>query len=299
MKRGLLKTEMVVVVVIVLAAIALLIPFALQQRAASRAMTCQDRLQRLSLAVIEYDTKHGNLPGYRQSMGEITVGWVPPLLPLLHASDQQIEALQAQALAALQQNKRGPAQLPTLLCPAQTPSNRTSPLSFVANCGMPDSTQESELPPDWQANGLFFDHLVEPETRRVMTSLNWLTRHDGAETTLLFSENIDAGAWSDADEAKTGFVWTANLDASDNPTSLPDVLRINQERGAGDGSIKFARPSSYHRGGVNVVMASGSARLVNDQIDYLVWQRLMVADGTSVKLAGHDEPAPKPWRLGE
>lgn len=299
MKRGLAKTELVVVVVIVLAAIALLIPFALQQRAASRAMTCQDRLQRLSLAVIEYDTKHGNLPGYRQSMGEVTVGWVPPLLPLLHATDQQTEALQAQALAALQENKRGPAQLPSLLCPAQSPLERTSPISFIANCGMPDNTKESELPPDWQTNGLFFDHLVEPEARRVMTSLNWLTRHDGSETTLLFSENIDAGAWSDSDEAKTGFVWTANKDAEGNPTSLPDVLRINQERGAGDGSLKFARPSSYHRGGVNVVMASGASRLVNDQIDYLVWQRLMVADGDNVKLAGEDEPAPQPWRLGE
>lgn len=299
MKRGLLKTEMVVVVVIVMAAIALLIPFALQQRAASRAMTCQDRLQRLALAVTEYDTQHGNLPGYRQSMEELTVGWVPPLLPLLHATDQQTEALQAQALAALQENKRGPAQLPSLLCPAQSPLERTSPLSFIANCGMPDNTKESELPPDWQSNGLFFDHRVEPEARRVMTSLNWLTRRDGAETTLLFSENIDAGSWTDSDEAMTGFVWTANMDAAGNPTSLPDVLRINQERGAGDGSLKFARPSSYHRGGVNVVMASGASRLVNDQIDYLVWQRLMVADGTTVKLAGQDEPAPKPWRLGE
>lgn len=299
MKRGLAKTEMVVVVVIVLAAIALLIPFALQQRAASRATTCQDRLQRLALAVIEYDTQHGSLPGYRQSMGELTVGWVPPLLPLLHAADQQTEALQAQALAALQENKRGPARLPTLLCPAQSPGERTSPISFIANCGMPDNTKESDLPPDWQTNGLFFDHLAEPEARRVMTNLNWLTRHDGAETTLLFSENIDAGAWSDSDEAKTGFVWAANMDAEGNPTSLPDVLRINQERGAGDGSLKFARPSSYHRGGVNVVMASGSSRLVNDQIDYLVWQRLMVADGANVKLAGQDEPAPKPWRLGE
>ncbi len=298
MKNALAKTEMVVVVVIVLAAIALLIPFALQQRAASRATTCQDRLQRLAQAINEYDTKQGGLPGFRQTMDEITVGWVPPLLPLLHAADPQTEALQAQALAALQENKRGPAQLPSLLCPAQTSVDRVSPLSFVANCGMPDNTKESDLPPDWQSNGLFFDHMAQPEARRITTSLNWLTRHDGAEATALFSENLDAGAWSDTNEAKTGFVWAANVDTNDNPTPLPDVLPINQERGAGDGSIKFARPSSYHRGGVNIVMASGAARLLNDQIDYLVWQRLMTADGANVKLAGQDEPAPQPWRHG-
>jgi prepilin-type processing-associated H-X9-DG protein len=41
----------------------------------------------------------------------------------------------------------------------------------------------------------------------------------------------------------------------------------------------FARPASHHSGGVNVVFADGHTQYLREDIDYLVYQRLITPNG--------------------
>jgi type II secretory pathway pseudopilin PulG len=289
------RVEILVLVVIAAIGLSLLIPFVTYQRATSRQTACQDRLARLALATQQYDATEGSLPGYVNPLSkDRATGWVIPLLPYLTSTDPKGNDHLLQAHAAMLAEKAGPTRLPELLCPAQGRFAGDAPLSFVSNCGMPDVSDDPNLPPDWQANGLFFNRAL-PAPQQVKTSLAWLTKHDGTKVTLLFSENVDAGSWRDADEARNGFLWAANVQDGE-PSSLPTIWPINQHRGQGDGTIKFARPASEHPGVVNVVMADAKTQALADQIDYLVFQRLMTADGAQVKAPNTNEPLPEPWR---
>jgi hypothetical protein len=289
------RVEIFVLVLIAAIGLSLLIPFVTYQRAASRQLVCQDRLARLALATQQCEAAEGALPGYRNPLEKNrATGWVSPLLPYLTTTDPKGNDHLLQAHAAVVAEKAGPTRLPELLCPAQGQFAGEAPLSFVSNSGMSDVNDDPSLPPDWQANGLFFNHVL-PAPQQVKASLAWLTKHDGTKVTLLFSENVDAGSWRDNDEARNGFLWAANVKKGE-PTPLPTIWPINQHRGQGDGNIKFARPASEHPGVVNVVMADAKTQALAEQIDYLVFQRLMTADGAQVKAPNKDEPLPEPWR---
>jgi prepilin-type processing-associated H-X9-DG protein len=193
--------------------------------------------------------------------------------------------------------------IPELVCPADSPEKGKPTgawLSYVANSGMPD-VAGTEFPSDWPANGPFLDRFAAPLGANVLlaprdVSLAWIDERDGTGQTLMLSENLDAAKWTDTDEARVGFVWVANqVDGEPNPGNL--LHRINAERGLGDGSIRFARPSSNHPGGVNVMYCDGRSEFLTETIDYLVLVRLMTPDDLDLKLAGTDKPVDPPFRL--
>jgi prepilin-type processing-associated H-X9-DG protein len=186
--------------------------------------------------------------------------------------------------------------IPELVCPADSPEKGKPTgawLSYVANSGMPD-VAGTDFPPDWPANGPFLDRFAVPLGDDV--SLDWIDKHDGTGQTLMLSENLDASKWTDTDEARVGFVWVANV-VDGEPDPGGELLRINADRGLGDGSIRFARPSSNHPGGVNVMYCDGRSEFLTESVDYLVLVRLMTPDDLALKLAGTDEPVEAPFRL--
>lgn len=311
-RLGISRAEIVVVAVVLLAAVALGVPYVLHLRSQSRQTMCEDRLRRLGLAVHGFDDRLGAFPGYRNLQAvdidgqEQTTGWVFPLLPHLTSSDEESVRRFSELHAAYgptgKESTRGQrpvTYLAEVVCPGSSLSperRQAQPLSYVANCGMPDADvpADSPFPPDWPANGLFFDQ-HRPEEQRVTMSLAWLADHDGAAHTLLLTENVDAGRWTDDAEPQVGVVWVANLQEG-VPSPLPLLLPINQRAGEGDGSLKFARPSSEHAGGVNIVLADGMTQFLSEEIDYLVFTRMLNADGAQVKQPGADELLEAPWR---
>jgi hypothetical protein len=182
--------------------------------------------------------------------------------------------------------KRGrvaPTYIPDLVCPDHRPPNSDEHpawLGFVVNCGMPDlprSKRAADEPADLPANGLFFDAFPEPS---VIMSTSLLEELDGASHTLLLSENVDCGGWTDTKETRVGFLWS--LEAG-------QILPLNGRRGAGDGSTRFARPSSYHAGGVNAALADSTTRFINEQIDERVWRQLLTSDDDNARKPGRSE----------
>jgi len=304
------RRDVLVIVVIVAIVVVVTVPALYRVRISSRRVLCEKRQIELAEAVQRFEAAQQRLPGYRDLQAIDAEGrrrpasWVFAVLPYLeYAGDSRGE--RPFAYVDLQYGPRGGDEtrglppevyVPALVCPADAPHKGKPPgawLSFVANAGMPDAPR-GEFPPDWPANGPFLDHFAVPPAGDV--SVAWLDAHDGAGQTLMLSENLDANRWTDTDEARVGFVWVENLvDGEPDPDGL--LHRINEERGSGDGSIDFARPSSNHPGGVNVMYCDGRSEFLTEEIDYLVLVRLMTPDDLSLTRPGSKEPVQEPFRF--
>ncbi|HEX4148669.1 MAG TPA: DUF1559 domain-containing protein, partial [Pirellulales bacterium] len=143
---------------------------------------------------------------------------------------------------------------------------------------------------------------------RVQMSSAYISRADGVGMTLLVSENVDAGEYTDYSEAQVGIVWdgSGTVDTGQDPPTLKppsDNMRINVGRGDADlengrvqsgmgaesrtpQSTVFARPSSNHTAGVNMAFCDARVTFVSDSIDYYVYCLLMSSNGKRVRQPG-------------
>jgi prepilin-type processing-associated H-X9-DG protein len=187
--------------------------------------------------------------------------------------------------------------IPQLICPDDPRGSKRPPeawISYVANCGLPDAEPRDEFPADWPANGVFLERFLDRAESRAMTR-KFIKDHDGESYTLLFSENIDAGKWTDTNEALVGFLWYPGTpQGTHDPAGV--VLSINQPRGKRDDSVRYARPASLHVGGVNVAYADGHTDFLVSEIDYRIYAAHMSPDGQNATWPGSDKPLDPPWR---
>jgi prepilin-type N-terminal cleavage/methylation domain-containing protein/prepilin-type processing-associated H-X9-DG protein len=191
-------------------------------------------------------------------------------------------------------------------------------LTYVVNTGAWDRNA-SGLPlsgtnmGDVAANGVFFDQTVASKIQSRLSGIR-----DGAGTTLMLSENIhksyDTSAstvplfsWlasmsptlantlpnNPCSEQQFGMVWVvpatngstspAPLTAGQTTVTVNDQEPINRNTSDAvdfrNDMPVFARPASAHRGGANVAFCDGHTQLLRDDIDYLVYQRLMTSYG--------------------
>jgi prepilin-type N-terminal cleavage/methylation domain-containing protein/prepilin-type processing-associated H-X9-DG protein len=194
--------------------------------------------------------------------------------------------------------------------------------------GTPATGGNKGMPRDWPDNGVFFD--LYTGNSRIVSSQNgqsssalpqvvmttaFISRGHGASFTALISENVDAGEYIDNTEAQVGMVWDASgtVDISQNPPTLKppdDNMRINV--GVGNSELQggrvqsggtdsssgssqstvFARPSSFHVGGVNMAFCDGKVRFVSDSIDYYVYCLMMASNGSRVRKPGTNTVLP-------
>jgi len=211
---------------------------------------------------------------------------------------QRIEALICPASAAQSNAAQSNAAQSNS---AQAEGGRSqNPLTWVVNTGMPDAKDYGPLPADWTANGMFENQFDPGAAQKPRINAEWLLAHDGLASTLMLSENVDADSWTNTAESLVGFVWVAEV-VGGRAAPGDRLLRINELRGQrgatrGEGAMRFARPSGFHVGGVNVVYASGKTQFMNEGINWLVFARLMSSDGENAKLPGTQTPAPEIYR---
>jgi len=267
---GLTLVEVVVLVVICGVLLLLLIPWLLRQREGPRAARCTNNQFDLAKGLLQYESLQQHFPGYcnrvaKQPDGRwLAASWVVPILPYLERDDLYQEWVQGEATAAV---------LPGLICPDDpkaAPQPGTAPLSYVVNCGLPGDA-------DTAAEGVFHNH--NADLKPVYVSKDYVESHDGAAYTLLTSENLQAGYWSDVEEANVGMVWFREP----GPTS-----NVNQGRDVGPRpqDVQYARPSSYHPGVAIVSYCDGHAATLSQWIDYGIYQRLMTPDDKAAGLRG-------------
>ena len=325
-RSGLARREIAVIIVFVSIPLLLLFPYLQQERVAARRRLCERRQIQTAFAFQRYDNQFGQFPGYRNLQAVREDGtsqrtsWAFPVLPYLtrlqpnlgvrgtaNGTDKQeplspyldvIEQYGPDGLEATRGHVPS-ATVIELICPADSLPGKSqlapTRMSFVVNAGMPDVKATDEIPADWPANGVFTDQFASGAIADPM-SIAFLKDHDGEEFTLLLSENVDAGNWTDVSESLVGFVWVAKLvDGQPDPDSK--LLRINHDAGRGDESIRFARPSSFHPSGVNSVFCSARSEFVNEDIDYLLFAQMMASDNTSVMLPGTETLVEPPYRV--
>jgi hypothetical protein len=321
-RRGRAAREMVVVVLVLLSLALLFSPYLLQRRVASRRQFCEFRQIELATAMMRYEAAWGHFPGYRGALFSVgpaaaagheieaspPIGWVYSILPYLEVPRDQLTADSVSYQQVF--DRHGPAGppesrgnipdifLPHLLCPEdprqEGPKKR--PLtSFIANTGMPDAPATELGPFDWPANGILLDAYAAPKFPVSPLSLELLNTGDGAENTLMISENLDNGLWTDHEEARVGFLWVPHF-VDGQPDPGDELLRINREVGKGDGTSRFARPSSRHPGGVNAIFASGRTQFLSQDMDYLVYAHLMTSDTFRIMIPGTERLVDPPYR---
>lgn len=127
-------------------------------------------------------------------------------------------------------------------------------------------------------------------------SLDFISTGDGATTTLMLAENLNAGTWNSATIGQVGFgievktggatgpatsgqfgAATGNLAASGLLSQTPDYWAINRAKT----TASAPRPSSQHIGGVNVIMCDGSGRFISENVDKNVYCKLLTSNGVT------------------
>ena len=280
-RRRLRWVELIVTFVIVVMLLALFVSYLTQSRPGSRRAVCLNNQKQLALALLKYESRRGQFPGYGNYINDdvqgnpVIASWAVMGSPdldeyYLWVAWTDPEVLAAEKPAGAWELFRCPAD------PAARQKGSDSPaLSYVVNCGKPGDA-------DTPAEGVFHDHGVK--TDPVLVSVDYITQHDGIAYTLMLSENIQAGLWTDTAEANVGMAWR---DAP-GPCS-----RINACKGAGDrpGDLRYARPASNHPGGVNAVFCDGHSYFLSEQIDYQVYQHMMTPDSRKAGVSGEFDPA--------
>ena len=333
LRSGLTRTEWVALALMAAVLVALALPFLQQSRQAARRNTCEFRLTDLgmtTLFVTELRPRK-EFPGYVNEQAvdaagkRAKIGWEFELLPYLaRPSDVDRDAVPLgeifDPLKVLpgpetfgprkeihsrfgpegSQDTRGKTPdlyLPEFMCPDDPRSQAAKRLpwtSYVANCGLPDAKASDKYPADWPANGVFLERF-ENHDADVATSPQFVEDHDGTSFTMMLSENLDAGLWTDGEESRVGFCWSLG-DSEGRHTADSAVLLINQERGKGDGNIRYARPSSNHGGGVLVMYCDGSTKFMDEQLEFRIYCAQMTPDGPSARQPGSDELLESPYR---
>jgi hypothetical protein len=333
LKKVLLVAGGILLLLLMLAA--LLLPQICSARETARGNTCRSNMRALANAVFQYANDNGTYPGYMNVLertdrkpfvdpdtGEVTpVSWVVMILPYVDRRmtfDQWRLPPEERAKDAPPQNRTRfltDQYIELFLCPSDPQQSKTgTPISFVANSGLPDrssvvlgdeSRNDLRIPRDWAANGMFFDHFsqhrlvkTDPATRGPMEYMNDARVKDPHAMTILLTENIDATSyvfrsathaaenWK-ACEVQTGCIWRPGpIDATKKPPTMsPPVatLNINKDRGKGDGlNYDYCRPSSNHPQSVNVAFVGQNVAQLRDTVSYFVFAKLMASDDEHV-----------------
>lgn len=289
-RTGFTLVELLVVIAIIAMLASLLLPAVQGARAAARRTQCINNQHQISLALIRHEFDKQKYPGWRTSANPDSGGingqqatWVWPLLPYIDRTDIFNFYGPSNGLAPGVNMSNYPSEhLKVLVCPDDAEAiNNTTMMTYVVNTGIYNDTA-----PESTAVGVFTDQ-YKTATTQIRSAVGAGSISDGLATTLMLSENIDAGAWIGNDtgtgamapnEGCIGFTWTNN-----NPPS-PTWYKINAE--VGTTVCQKPRPSSYHAGGVVATFCDGHTQFLSEDVGYNIFQMLMTPRGRSLMSAG-------------
>lgn len=285
---GFTLVELLVVITIIGMLMALLLPAVNSAMENARSLRCKNRLRQLATALTTYEARFGAYPGYINSIelepgSERRTSWLLEIF----ADLDRTSVVDQWKRSDLPNDDLPRPYIDILTCPSDPPLDTVNGwTSYVANAGY----AELDLP----GGGVFHSHfpLKDPNnsTRKlphILTSLERISAGDGTSNTMLITENIQASTWDATSFGQTlppkkegvphnVFIWHDTL----QPSSTMLIGGDKDAFGVNDPpNLQTARPSSHHKGGVNVAFCDGHVMFLKDAVSYDVYARLMSPDG--------------------
>ena len=340
-RRGFTLIELLVVISIIAVLASLIAPAVQGARRAARKMECSNNMRNVGMAMINFaSSNNGALPALSSNMaitnsnnmaGFLPVGWPIALLPLLDNA-ALLKNIRNDASIAV---ANGPAEFNVLAdggwlqvytCTEDIDSHRRpGGLSYVVNAGfmhsnvwgIPETTSNihSVGSLSWDGDNILFsgnDATVHSATGVIwrqstspnfQSTIDFVSSGDGTSTTLLLTENLQAGTWFSTDVNSLGFgvrvyapsnqptssdfvvvgtptlkTESTNFTIAETP-NRPDYWFINRDLGAAP--MYRPRPSSNHAGGVNAMMCDGSVKFINESISKDVYAKICTSNGVT------------------
>lgn len=296
-RNGLGRLEAIVLLFTLVLLATLVLPALDSDRNRNRRFRCLNNMRNVGLAMQNYASQHG---GKLPSLEDDEWPWPRTMLRLLDqpALDRKIVAGETLSEADL--------TLSVFTCPQNEDAfQQPGSLSYVVNGGYGFFPVDPEfnvvyergrhsLAQDWNGNATIeeTDRLVTRSTGviwrrneyvRQMT-LDEIGTADGVGNTLLLAENLHAGSWTTRDIRGLAIVvdrnrLTFDRKAGELAVSKADLgpFAIN---GAKDATGLVPAPSSNHNGGVSVIWADGRGTMLSEDIDPLIYVRIMTPAGS-------------------
>jgi type II secretion system protein G len=310
---GFTLVELLVVITIIGMLMSLLLPAVNSAREAARRAQCMNNMREVSQALLTYSTAKQKFPGFtgnkmvinqtgtpsRETYG---IPWTVAILPYLERRDITDQWERNNFMPVNPPNTQFAPYLAFYVCPSDPPDSQTQQLSFVVNGGNPD-TENTQMGTagkgDRSEHGLFFNVLFPRAPK-----LGPADVLDGASNTLMVTENIQAENWDEERLVElnrmTGVYTPTPLQLStDTPNGPPNTRgveyaltfvwhpvtnnvlaewKINGKKEdipQASRIYDYARPSSYHPGGVVATFADKRVTFIREDIEYSVYQQLM------------------------
>jgi len=259
--KGFTLVELLVVITIIGMLMAMLFPAIGAIREVTRKTACANNVRSLAQAARSYESTLREFPGYVNS--NVSVGWGGMLMPYFD---------QPGIWNAIKKDGSYQVQVESMVCPSDPPDGSNGNCAYTANgLVIRDARNNSDYP---------------------SRSLDYITQNDGAQNTMLFSENLkldprldDLQAqahwvhnWWDTNQASTTFgapaVYPAPADKSyPNETDYTKFYDIKNGNSPLQKLFKGMQPTptvmsqnvmAVHTGGVNVGYCDGHANFLSE-----------------------------------
>jgi len=258
------------------------------------------------------------------TMNPYPVSWVVPLLPHIERGDLYRNWRAGMFLSGIANYSQltdptyaGYTNL--LVCPSDPPAAiYPPPNAYIVNAGQIDVTSSATVPfpCDPRDNGVFFNRFQDGGTLTATTASNaanaptvtmtqdFISSNDGTSNTLALSENADQyndtgnvstyAKLNGAAEYYAGFVWAPSASNSVNqpagtvtyPFGMINYVAPPNGTQPTNG-YQYARPSSRHPQGVNVLFCDGHSRFLQQELDYGIFCLIMTPNGQKCNTPGN------------
>jgi prepilin-type N-terminal cleavage/methylation domain-containing protein len=266
---GFTLVELLVVITIIGLLAALIVPAVSGALETARRNTCNNNLSQIGLGAFNYASNKGYYPGYLNKVGNNNVSWHIAILGNMGRENTYNNWVA---------NTVDAPYLEMYVCPSDnTAIGQSGPFtSFAVNTGRSGHQVQSNVA-DPIADGMCHNLTDSSNAKSRRVTVDGIP--DGADMTLLATENVDANKYYDTavtdGEDLLGFSWGGSQLAPNKNTGKRPMPPTGQD-------FTYARPSSNHSGVFNVVFAGRNTRTLDEAIDTTVLQYLMTPNGKKV-----------------